>query len=178
MNIAEFETADTQGVIELYTRVFSDSEGEAEGLVIGDLVAKLIATTAPDDLTGFVASRDKEILGCIFFSRLKVPNGSRAFLLSPVAIATNTQHQGVGQQLIRDGLDYLKAVGVELVFTYGDPNYYSQVGFAQIDESVVKAPFVLSQPIGWLAQSLDGKPVPKMQGYTECVPAFCDQKYW
>lgn len=83
-----------------------------------------------------------------------MPSGQRAFILSPVAVSTDVQGKGVGQALIRYGLDHLKSLGVELVFTYGDPGYYSKVGFEQITEAIVKAPWPLSQPIGWLALAL------------------------
>jgi len=53
-----------------------------------------------------------------------------AFLLGPVAIHTSYQGKGIGQKLINFGLNTLKENGVELAFTYGDPNFYSKVGFS------------------------------------------------
>jgi predicted N-acetyltransferase YhbS len=38
--------------------------------------------------------------------------------------------------------------------TYGDPSYYAKVGFMPISEADAQAPFPLSHPEGWLAQSL------------------------
>ena len=88
------------------------------------------------------------------------------------------QGTGLGQQLINYGLNHLKTLKVNLAFTYGDPSFYSKTGFNQISESAVKAPFELSQPEGWLAQSLDGNPIKAMQGPTKCVEALSDQEYW
>jgi len=65
-----------------------------------------------------------------------------------------------------------------LAITYGDPAFYSRTSFKQISESVVQAPYVLSQPQGWLAQSLDGSPIKAMWGSTECVEALRERKYW
>ena len=178
MKLSLFNPSDTQEVIELFTKVFSASENESEGQLIGKLVSDLIATTESQDLIGCVAISNNRIVGCIFFSRFGVPGGEVAFILSPVAISTSVQRSGVGQQLINYGLNQLKSLSVNLVFTYGDPNYYSKTGFSQISESVVKAPFELSQPEGWLAQSLDGDPIKGMQGSTKCVEALSDQKYW
>lgn len=173
-----FNSSSTQEVVDLFTSVFSASEGESEGKVIGDLVSNLITTTDPQDLIGCVVEDNKRILGCIFFSRFTVPNGQVSFILSPVAVSTNAQGTGIGQKLIHYGLDYLRSLNVNLAFTYGDPSYYSKTGFEQINENIVKAPCPLSQPIGWLAQSLDGKPIQAMHGSTQCVEALNDPKYW
>ena len=178
MKLSFFDLSYTQKVIELFTEVFSASENESEGQLIGDLVSNLIATTEPKDLIGFVAISGNCIVGCIFFSRFVVPGNEVAFILSPVAIATGEQGNGIGQQLINYGRNHLKSLKVNLVFTYGDPSYYSKTGFNNISENIVKAPFELSQPEGWLAQSLDGNPIRAMQGSTECVEALSDQKYW
>ena len=129
MKLSRFDAVYTQDVIDLFTDVFAASENKSEGDLIGRLVADLIATTKPEDLIGFIATSDDVVVGSIFFSRFIVPNGQIAFMLSPVAVATGVQSTGIGQQLINLGLEQLKALAVELAFTYGDPNYYSKMGF-------------------------------------------------
>jgi putative acetyltransferase len=178
MMLSLFNESKAQEVITLFRNVFSVSEGDAEGKVIGDFVASLIATTKSQDLIGCIAEEDGTIVGCIFFSRFVVPNAQTAFILSPVAVSTDVQSIGIGQKLINFGLDYLRSLNVDLVFTYGDPAYYSKTGFEQISENVVKAPCSLSQPIGWLAQSLDGNQIPAMVGSTQCVEALSDPGLW
>lgn len=178
MILSLFNTSDTIEAVTLFSRVFSDSEGESEGKVIGNLVSDLIKTTGSQDLIGYVAKAGSRMVGCIFFSRFFVPNGQPAFILSPVAVSTNEQGNGIGQELINFGVNHLKSQGVHMIFTYGDPNYYSKTGFSQISESVVEAPFELSRPEGWLVQSLNGVPVKTIPGSTNCVKALNDQKYW
>ncbi|MBT8150149.1 MAG: N-acetyltransferase [Gammaproteobacteria bacterium] len=178
MQLSLFEPSKKQEVIKLFASVFSASEGELEGRAIGGLVSRLIGTTNPKDLIGFIATDEGRTVGCIFFSRFTVPNGQTAFILSPVAIATNAQGLGIGQKLIKYGLNHLRSLNVSLVFTYGDPAYYNKTGFVHISESVVAAPFPLSQPIGWLAQTLDGQPIQVMGGSTKCVEALSDSRYW
>jgi len=173
-----FNALNTQEVIKLFSSVFSTSEGESEGQSIGNLVSNLIDKTKPEDLVGCVAIDNGSIVGCIFFSRFIVPNGQVAFILSPVAISTKDQGTGIGQKLINYGLDHLRSQNVNLVLTYGDPDFYSKTGFTQISENVIKAPHPLSQPIGWLAQSLDGKALQTMNGSTQCVEALDDSKFW
>lgn len=88
------------------------------------------------------------------------------------------QGRGIGQDLIHYGLDHLKSLGVDLVFTYGDPAFYSKSGFEQIGEVIVEAPYPLSQPIGWLGQTLDGSKILAMPGPTRCVEALDDMALW
>lgn len=178
MKFSLFSKSESQSVIDLFKSVFSASEREAEGQVIADFVSNLIATTKPQDLIGCTAEEDEVIVGCIFFSRFTVPSGQLAFILSPAAVLTNVQGTGIGQKLIQYGLDHLRSQNVNLVFTYGDPSYYSKTGFEQINENIVKAPCPLSQPIGWLAQSLDGTKIEAMAGPTQCVGALNDPDLW
>lgn len=178
MKFSLFSESESQNVIDLFKSVFSASEGEAEGQVISDFVSKLITTTRPQDLIGCIAKENEIIVGCIFFSRFIVPGGQVAFILSPVAVSTDVQGKGFGQKLIQYGLDHLRSLNVNLAFTYGDPGFYSKTGFEQISEDVVKAPCPLSQPIGWLAQSLDGNKIHAMVGPTQCVKALNDPGLW
>ena len=102
-----------------------------------------------------------------------VPSGTAVY-----AVFEAVQGTGIGQKLIQYGLDHLRSLNVSLAFTYGDPSFYSKTGFEQINEDIVKAPFHLSQPIGWLAQSLNGQKIPAMAGPTQCVEALNDPSLW
>ncbi len=101
-----------------------------------------------------------------------------AFLLGPVAIHTGYQRKGTGQKLINFGLHSLKKDGVELAFTYGDPNFYSKVGFALITEKIIKAPLELTYPEGWLGQSLLNNEIKPITGNSYCVEAINKPEYW
>lgn len=178
MDISTYHHRDVEEIKELFIKVFSDSDGQSEGLLIGALVSDLFSTTDGNNLTGFVAVEDKKIIGSILFTRLTFENGINAFLLSPVAISTDFQGQGIGQKLINFGLNTLKANGVELAVTYGDPNYYTKVGFRPITEKLVKAPQKLSHPDGWLGQSLVGDVIKPIAGKSKCVDAFNKPDIW
>ncbi|MGD8428041.1 MAG: N-acetyltransferase [Balneolaceae bacterium] len=177
MKFSVFDSRQAQEVIALCIRVFSDSEGQDEGKLIGKLVSELI-TTSPQDLFGFVATNQEKVVACIFFSRLTFQNNTNAFILSPVAVDTSHQGKGIGQQLIKFGIRHLKDQGVELVFTYGDPNFYQKVGFKPISEDDIKAPLKLTHPDGWLGQSLTNATIIPIAGASRCVEALNKQEYW
>ena len=164
--------------IDFYARVFAASEGEEEGASIGALVADLFGSTAASDLHVFAAQDGGRLCGCIVFSRMTVPGGAVAFILSPVAVATAQQGTGIGQELINYGIGQLKEAGADLLFTYGDPRYYCKVGFQQISEDVIQAPQPLSMPFGWQAQSLSSEEIKPLEGTTRCVPALNKPEYW
>lgn len=178
MKFSTYNSSNTEEIKQLFTKVFSDSEGQSESLIIGNLVYDLMTNTDSQDLYGFVAIDDGEIIGSIFFSKLTLENNVSAFILSPVAVHTNFQRKGIAQKLINFGITHLKEYGVELVFTYGDPNYYSRVGFSLITEKTVKAPLKLTYPEGWLAQSLVSDKVEPVAGNSYCVEALNKAEYW
>lgn len=178
MHIERFSPDHADAVVALFTAVFSESENPGEGALIGHLVRDLITSTAPADLLGFIALLEGKPIGGIFFSRLTLPAPRSAFLLSPVAIATAQQGKGLGQKLIRYGIDTLRAKGVDLLCTYGDPRYYNRLGFRQVSEDTIPAPLPLSQPEGWLAQSLEGDAIEPVAGPTRCVSALNKPQYW
>ncbi len=164
---------------EVFREAFAASEGADEGLAICALVQDLIATTPEDDLLAYVAFDGDAVLGCIFFSRLMYDEDPRqVFLLSPVAVLTDRQRTGIGQKLIRFGLEDLRRRGIDFAVTYGDPAYYSKVGFQQIAEEIARAPLPLSQPHGWLGQSLTSSEMAPIAGPSRCVSAFNRPEIW
>lgn len=175
---SRFQSLIREEVISLFEQVFTDSEGPSEGKTIAGLVTEMIDTTPAEDLIGVVAHQDETLIGAIFFTRLGFADQRSGFILSPVAVASAYQKQGVGQQLINFGIELLHQHQVEIVMTYGDPSYYSKVGFMPIEESVIKAPQPLSFPHGWLAQSLTKKEVSPAKEAVSCVAALDQARYW
>jgi putative acetyltransferase len=178
MELTPYHPDQAEEIITLFTHVFAAADGEAEGALIGNLASDLMTETDPADLYGFVAVEAGKILGCIFFSRLTFDTGIPAFILSPVAVHTGHQRRGIGQQLIKYGLRQLKDVGVELVMSYGDPNYYARVGFAPVSEETIQAPLPLSHPGGWIGQSLVGESIAPIADRPTCVKALIKPEIW
>ncbi len=178
MNILQYKPNNADEIERLFIKTFSDSEGPSEGEVIGALVRDFMDNTDANDLYCFVATENEQIIGSIFFTKMTFESGINSFILSPVAIHTDHQRQGVGQKLIRFGLDVLRKNGVELAITYGDPNFYLKVGFDVVTEKIVPAPLKLSLPEGWLAQSLVGDKIEPIVGKSYCVEELNKPEMW
>lgn len=101
--------------------------------VVGELVDALRAS--PDWRPGcsYVAQADGEIVGHVLFTRSLLDAPTRlidVLVLSPLAVAPSHQGQGLGDALVRFGLDQTAQRPEPLVFLEGDPAYYSRFGFA------------------------------------------------
>ena len=183
MKFRQYDSSEIETITQLFTQTFTDSEGENEGKTVGKLANDLLTTTDPTELLCFVAEddsieSDSKVVGAIIFTPLTVDDETKAYLLSPVAVSTQVQKRGIGQQLINFGLQTLKEQGVELAVTYGDPSYYSRVGFEQITVEQIPAPYNLSYPHGWIAQSLIGGEIKVASEQSSCVEALAHAQYW
>lgn len=166
-------------IIDLFIAAFTATEGAEEGALIGDFVRHMLHGTPERDLFVFMAEDAGEIVGSVIFSRLIYDQDERVvFILSPLAVATDHQGRGIGQRLVTFGLKALKAAHVDLAVTYGDPSYYSKVGFSQISEAFAAAPFPLTRPEGWLARSLTDTELAPLKGSPRCVEALSNPALW
>jgi predicted N-acetyltransferase YhbS len=161
----------------LFFNTFTDSEGAEEGISVSGLVATILSTTDPAQVEVYTAS-DSQLEGAIIFTELSTSSTHKAYLLSPVAVATSQQGKGVGQALINFARQELADKGVELLFTYGDPSFYSKVGFSQLDNTQIVPPELLSYPHGWLGQSLSSIDINQLRTTMTSVAAFNDPSLW
>jgi putative acetyltransferase len=163
---------------DLFRRVFTASEGEHEGTLIGDLASRLAPAIDDEEILCFGSYDDKELVAGVFFSRLRFRESVRVFMLSPMATRTDRQRQGIGTDLINHALGELRKRSVSVVVTYGDSAFYERTGFTHLSESILQAPLKLSLPHGWLGQSLAGGSIPTIHGRPTCVGPFNNPAYW
>ena len=178
MKLSKYTLNSKSEITNLFIETFTDSEGESEGRAIGDLVKTYFTDTEEEDFLCFVAKEGAKIVSSVFFTKLRFKNDIRAYILSPMATLSKFQGRGIGQKLIRFGLDNLREIGVEIVVTYGDPNFYSKVGFQHISEDIIKAPLKLSMPEGWLGQSLTSDNIKVLDEKPTCVSALNKPELW
>lgn len=112
-----------------------------------------------------VAEEGSEVVGHILFSPVEVesPSGRwQAVGLGPMSVPPGLQRQGIGAELVREGLARLRAAGHRAVVLVGHPNYYPQFGF--VDGArlglrwEVDAPAGVFQVLELVPGALEGRP--------------------
>lgn len=113
---------DALGIDRLLRRSFN---GEAEANLIHDLREEGQITL------GLVATNDDgEIMGYAAFSPVAVEGEELQWVaLAPLAVDEAWRGQGIGKQLVREGLDTLNEFGYAAVVTLGSPDCYGRLGF-------------------------------------------------
>lgn len=178
MNHKILDKNSQEEVTSLFTSVFTTSEGEKGGRLIGGLASELCSGIDNQEILCLGTYEEESIIGSVFFTRLRFRDAIQVYMLAPVAVNTEHQGRGVGQALINYGLNELKNRSVVVVVTYGDPSFYSKVGFRALSENVIQAPLKLSMSEGWLGQSLTGEQIPTINERPECVKEFNNPVYW
>lgn len=95
-----------------------------------DLVDALRANASP--YISLVAVADEQVVGHIFFSPVSVESEDIVFTamgLAPMAVLPECQNQGIGSQLVREGLKACQRLGHDIVVVLGHANYYPRFGF-------------------------------------------------
>lgn len=78
-----------------------------------------------------VAELDGRVVGHIAFSPVTFPDHIQHWYgLGPVAVIPEHQHRGIGQALVKHGLQELRQRGATGCVVLGEPGFYSRFGFA------------------------------------------------
>jgi putative acetyltransferase len=179
MECAREDRPDAGEIAAFFERVFAASESEEEGRLVGGLARDLILTVPEADIAVLTCREGRVLAGCIILTRMDFADESRlVFLLAPVGVATARQGQGIGTALLRHGCAEMRAAGVDVVMTYGDPAYYGRVGFVQVTADQAAPPHRLHQPEGWQALSLSAEPFLPLRGASRCAAALDRAVYW
>ena len=81
-----------------------------------------------------VAESDGKLVGHIAFSPVTFSDGSADWHgLGPISVVPQFQRQGIGTQLVNEGLYRLKQLGSRGCILVGDPHFYERFGFKSHD---------------------------------------------
>ncbi len=127
-----------------------------DGVVLGSLVAEV----------------EGQIVGHILFTRMwidTIAGAVPAVALAPMAVLTEYQRQGIGQRLVRHGLDLLRDGNEAIVIVLGHPDYYPHFGFSVEKARCLESPF---PPEAFMAMELIPGALAGVQGKVRYPQAF------
>ncbi len=115
-------------IIEVFRQRFGSGEAEAT------LVDQLRQQQEFGSTLSLVAEKAGVIVGQVFFSAVRLDNHSEipVCALAPLSVLGPFQKQGIGSQLVREGLKTCAERGYRAVFVQGSLQYYPRFGFVPI----------------------------------------------
>lgn len=108
------------------------------------LVQKLRDSDVFEPELSLVAEFNKEIVGYILLTKIKIKNGideHLALALAPVAVLPAYQKRGIGAQLIRTAHSRAATLGYGAVVVLGHENYYPKFGYQPAEKHGIQLPF-------------------------------------
>jgi putative acetyltransferase len=75
-----------------------------------------------------VAAIDNDVVGYALYTRTFVDSQPCAYLVT-LGVLPDKQKSGVGERLVRHGLERCRGLGLELVFVQNDPRFFTPIGF-------------------------------------------------
>ena len=91
-----------------------------------------------------VAIKDRRVVGHILFSPIAIHTNKEVFsalALASMAVHPEVQSQGIGSELVRQGLDRCRNQGHSIVVVVGHPKYYPRFGFTAARVKGLEVPF-------------------------------------
>ena len=176
MTIRTANISDEHQVRQIHLKAFDEDENE----LVADLARDLLNETSTPETLHLVADIEGDIVGHIAFSpvRSKTRQNLVGYILAPLAIEPESQKKGMGSKLIREGLRLLAIQDVNIVFVYGDPDYYARFVFTTKLAKEFIPPFKLKYAFGWQAVDLGGKRPVIHSESIECVNALNKPELW
>jgi putative acetyltransferase len=110
----------------------------------GILIKKLRQTEKFIRELSLVAELDDEVVGHILFYPVVIRSAPLKFQtlsLGPMAVSPEYQRQGIGSQMVKEGLETAKTLGYKSVIVVGHPEYYPRFGFKPASQWKIKVPF-------------------------------------
>ena len=176
MNILIATTHDGDAIRQLYWSAFTEEENES----VATLAVELLAENSALPIIALVAEMEGAVVGHVAFSPLKIDNQAaiQAYILAPLAVRPDVQKQRIGSALVEYGMQKLSAMGVDIIFVYGSPEYYGRFGFSADTAQGYNAPYPLQYPFGWQAIAISDRAVDNRPHAMQCVQALCKPSLW
>ena len=121
-----------------------------------------------------VAVEAGRVVGHILFSPLVIETKDGAvpaLALAVMAVRPEFQNQGIGSELVRDGLERCRSRGHRIVVVIGHPEYYPRFGFSPARAKGLEVPFPVPDEAFLVLELVRGA-LDKVSGVVKYPPAF------
>jgi putative acetyltransferase len=123
-----------------------------------------------------VAELENQVVGHILFSPVVIETSTGEIpilALAPMAVRPEFQNQGIGSELVRQGLEACRRLGYRIVVVLGHSSFYPRFGFESARPKGISAPFLVSDE-NWMVIELHSGALSNIQGTVRYPPAFDD----
>ena len=158
---------DEAAILHVNEEAFDQKE---EGELIGKLRNRGVLALS------LVAVQDNEIIGHIAFSPVKIRSersSFKAIALAPMAVLPAYQRQGIGSQMVREGLEECHHLKHEIVVVLGHPDYYPRFGFVPAKPKGIDCEFEVPEE-AWMILELQEGALVGRQGKVRFQPEFSE----
>jgi putative acetyltransferase len=154
------------------------AEGERE--IVSKLAVNLLSEEATPQTISLVAETEGIVVGHVAFSPVTIDNNENfhGYILAPLGVKPDYQKRRIGSKLIECGMQQLSRMVVDILFVYGDPEYYSKFGFSVDAAECYIPPYKLQYPFGWQGTALNECSTGKSSIKIACVTSLCDPALW
>ena len=117
--------------LELVEKVFTEHENANEGKLVRRLVEEIRSKEYYLPELELMMIEDGEVIGYVMFSRFHIEGKytDRLVILTPAAVKTSCQRQGISRELIEYGLKKAAEMGFTAALVEGNPANYRARGF-------------------------------------------------
>lgn len=140
-----------------------------------NLVKKLRQSAAfVPELSLVAVGTNNNIIGHVLLTENKIVNENKKFIslsLAPVSVLPDYQSEGIGRQLITEGIKRAKELGYGSIVVLGHQDYYPRFGFKPANLWDIKAPFDVPNEV-FMALELEEDALENVQGIVQYPEAF------
>lgn len=176
MNIRIATSLDRNNVRDVYWAAFAEGERE----IISKLAINLLSEKTTPQIISLVAETEGAVVGHVAFSPVTIGTNKncQGYILAPIGVKPDYQKRRIGSKLIERGMQQLSRMGVDILFVYGDPSYYSRFGFSVDAAGLYIPPYRLQYPSGWQGIAFKECSHERLPSKITCVTSLCDPEIW
>jgi putative acetyltransferase len=176
MHIRAATSHDLNNIQSIYRSAFDACEMD----LVSELAVNLFTDEAAPPIISLVAETAGIVVGHVSFSPVTIDDRDNfnGYILAPLAVKPAYQKRRIGSKLIESGIQQLSRMGVDIVFVYGEPEYYSRFGFNADDAERYNPPHKLQYPFGWQGIALKKSSIGKSSVKIACVDSLDDPALW